>query len=506
MATTLIRPESQVAPLFAYDDTLAAGVALESAANFEVVTHGILSQIKRIGGETNWYDALSGRDLATASADLLTLEQKTHLYRCEVLQSVAVGASNAFVVLSVAGSETPTETAAVGAVTTEGAVVAAHGGTFGTASLDEVAGKNAIRPKNLVEVVDANGDPILSSGRVVYGLLQSENGTDGHTFDDASNQVQLSFVRLTAGGDDLELVPGTDIGGQTIRYSYTVRMQKQNVPEESWLGGAFVDQSAAVDVTRQNAYDNQSGDVSIATAAVLDLQAAVSWEIGDATSAPLFVITEGSGGGTSTFAVLSAVDNYDNDAVDVDFANGTKHDTSGSPIHVGVTAGTIESVGAAVDLTLLAGRELFFDDANRSGSTWSAAVKLTDTQAEWNDLETTFGGEFSIAKMLVDAFNNSAQPQFAFAVVTAATVSSDTNVTGAGGSPNLDAQLLDYSTLTFADDVRIYLNGVRLRPGADATANFDVYPGDTPANGDIKFESPTRLFNGDTILMEAYGL
>jgi len=40
--------------------------------------------------------------------------------------------------------------------------------------------------------------------------------------------------------------------------------------------------------------------------------------------------------------------------------------------------------------------------------------------------------------------------------------------------------------------VNVYLNGTLLRNGADAVADHDVYPGDDPATGDLKFEFPLR--------------
>jgi hypothetical protein len=36
--------------------------------------------------------------------------------------------------------------------------------------------------------------------------------------------------------------------------------------------------------------------------------------------------------------------------------------------------------------------------------------------------------------------------------------------------------------------VDVYLNGILLRNGANSGSNHDVYPGTTPANGDLKFE------------------
>jgi hypothetical protein len=73
------------------------------------------------------------------------------------------------------------------------------------------------------------------------------------------------------------------------------------------------------------------------------------------------------------------------------------------------------------------------------------------------------------------------------AMVTPANIAADTNVSGVT-SPNIDAQLPAYTGAQFMDDVDVYLNGVMMRNGANAAANNDVYPGDTPADGDLKFE------------------
>jgi hypothetical protein len=97
-------------------------------------------------------------------------------------------------------------TAAVGSVTTLGTVVAAHGGTFDTHSLTEVTGPNPLSPKNLMTIVDAStGDPILSGGRIVWGLLQTEIATNPHTMNYTDQRAQISFVRANATFDDLEI-------------------------------------------------------------------------------------------------------------------------------------------------------------------------------------------------------------------------------------------------------------------------------------------------------------
>jgi len=48
-------------------------------------------------------------------------------------------------------------------------------------------------------------------------------------------------------------------------------------------------------------------------------------------------------------------------------------------------------------------------------------------------------------------------------------------------------------------DTFIFLNGV-LQYGGNGTTNNSVYAGDTPANGDIKFDYPRGVRSGDVII------
>lgn len=424
--------------------------------------------------------------------------------------STLSGGTGDIVVLSVASTEAPSETAAVGSVATEGAVVA-YNASFPNAALDEVAGQGPIRPNNLCLVVDADkGTPIesiISSDpdvtRDIYALIQSEIVTDGHTFDDATQRVELTFVRVNAEGTDLELCPSADIAGKIINYAYVRQMHLDNIPKWAFLTGAFLDESAAASVTLNQAIDNQVG---IATQ-VQD----IDWNIAD--NYDLAFTTDS--GGTDLLIMQAAAagdtiqintDDLDiNSTNDVDISNAIKVDTSGTEIDIGVTAGTIETTSSD-DLELQAGGELLFDDGNRTGSTWSAPIKLADTTAEWDAFETEFGGEVSLLRAIVLASKQENRTK-GTAVVTSG-IPADTNATGAGGSPNLDAQLPDYSYVgSFVSDVDVFLNGELLRGGADASANNDVYPGDTPANGDLKFEFALVASPGnpDTITMIVYG-
>jgi hypothetical protein len=84
-------------------------------------------------------------------------------------------------------------------------------------------------------------------------------------------------------------------------------------------------------------------------------------------------------------------------------------------------------------------------------------------------------------------------------------VSSGVNVTGVGIGANLDAVLGNYVGLDFAAVVSVILNGVVLDVGNNILEDCDVYPGDNPINGDLKFK--IDLYGGatpDIILMEIF--
>lgn len=395
-------------------------------------------------------------------------------------------------------------TAAIGAVTTLG-TVAAFNANFGAISLAEVAGSTAISPKNLGTVVDGlTRDPILSSGRTIYALFQSESNTDGSTMTGTTpNRAQLSFVRINAAGDDLEVVPATDIGGKTINYSSVTRKALEDLTEQDFLKGAEVDVPSAATVTRQVSYDNQGTTaVELTTNATLDLNSAgIFWQIRDLVDAVLFRITEGSTGGTTTLQIGTDVDTFDVNAIINDFNTGIRAATGSTRIDVGVNAGVIETTGAN-DLRVLGAGELYLDDGNQTGSTWAQTngIKLSDTTAEWNDFETAFG-EVSLLRGIYLAYTNAARNDKVYANVTANTAANN-DVGGVGGGANLDAQLPDMSTGDFLTDYDVFLNGNLLRPGANSGANNDYYPGTSLVNGQLRFEF--NIKNNDVICVIPY--
>lgn len=364
----------------------------------------------------------------------------------------------------------PYNVAAIGSVTTLGSV-AAYVATFGSVSLNEVSGANAVNPKNLCLIEDTTThDPILSGGRVVYALFQSESNTDGSTITGTTpNRVQLSFVRINVGGTDLELVPSSDISGHTIHYSNPVRKGLTDLNEQDFLRGAIIDTPAGATVTRQVAYDNQgTTPVDVTTHSYLDLEGAgLKWEIRDDNQAVLFNVTENSVAGTSTIAFGSDVDIFDNNAASNDFLQGAAFDTGGTTINVGVTPGQIDSAGALVvasaaagDLTLSASDELILSDGYYAGSTYDTPFTLSDSSAEWSAFESAYG-EVSLLNAIVQAGKSDNRRRAVATVTTAITATTLIEGPSGPGSANISADLLDYRYVTsFDDDVEVFINGV----------------------------------------------
>lgn len=507
MARTFIRQETQIRNSELYDDTRAAGTTLETAnVNIEDDLNGVRSQMKRAifaDAAGDWYadiPTVNGkkRAISALNADLDDLEEKRVLYRVPKISDISVPAAQSFVVLSQASSQTPAQTAAVNAGTAEGAVVATLAGDVGSAALTEVSGADALHPKNLCIIVDATtGDEITSSGRRIYGLLQAETGVaDGEAFNDTNKQVQLSFVRPNATYDDLEACPSADIAGKTINYSYVRRIKFDSIPEDAFLADSgFIDASASVAVTLDNAIDNQSGPATQAQNISVRISDGFQWDFENAAGSSDLLSVAGSVAGGSVSVGANA---FSSSAATNTFTEGATLDNGGTAIRVGVSAGVIDTTGVN-DLRILGAGELLLDDGNQTGSTWAqtTGIKLSDTTAEWDAVESAYGGEFSLLHMLAQARRRAK----VYANVTANT-NADTDVGGVGGGTNLDAQLPDMSIGGFLSDYDVFINGKLLRPGADASANNDYYPGTSLANGQLRFEF--RVRTNDVICVVPY--
>lgn len=529
MGRNIFRQETQIRASDTYDDTIAPTEAAyeTNPANIEVDLNNIRSMMHTLlkNRAGNWWDDLNTptaldtgtkRGVNDLNTDLHANERKRILGRVAVLGAgvgpVATNAQHA--VLDAAGELPGNTTMAVGAVTTLG-TVCAQATTFDTASAsDEVAGGDALRPKNLCILTDTTtGDALeTTDGRQIYGLMQSESGTDGHTASVTTpNRLQISFVVRNSGNDNLELAAQGEMDGVSFDYSATEREAFEDLPEHWWLGDNFVDQGAA-NVTREGAYTNQGATpVDITANAILDIEGAgLVWKIRDDNEADLFAITENSATSATDLTVGAAVDTYQNKAVDVDFDNGITVDETGTAINIGVTTAQIDAAaslaikatGASSDLLLEAGREVLFDDANLGGSAWSGtSIQLSDTVAEWTTFISNFGDGTSLIDAINQAYSSSVVRTIVWSVVTA-DAAADADLSGPANDNNLDTDLGSLATGTFTTDYDFFWNGQILRPGADAAANHDIYPGTSLANGQIKLEFKAKI--GDQLLVIKY--
>jgi hypothetical protein len=522
MGRTFLRQDTQIRQSDLFADDLTVGSTLESgAASVEGDLNSLRSQVRRLlwadASAVKWYDdvaTVNGKKRAVNALNtaLDTAEEHRFLFRAQVLTDITVTALQNWEILVVASSEAPSIAAAIGAGTYQGAIMPALAALeFGTHKLTAVAGPDALSPKNLCMVRDATtGDPIMSGDKIVYALIQAENGVvDGDVFNDTTKRCQLSFVRENATADALEACPVADIAGKSINYSYVRRLSYTNLPETAFLTGVFLDNMPVGSTpTLDTVIDNQVGPAT-------QTDRNIAWQITDSywfalqtsAGADIFKVAPAVAGDAVTFIADTWGVTNTNTAT---FTNGVQVDTSGTAISVGATAGQIASAGlltlssaAAADLTLNASGELVLVDGNKAGSSYAGSLKLSDTQAEWTNFDSVYG-EVSLLAAIVAAGSKDKRSKTVGVVTPVGGINAGVNVTGFMPGGNLDAQLGDYSTVTFVTDVDVYLNGVLLRNGANVGAGHDVYPGTTQANGDLMFAF--KLKQNDVLTMIVHGL
>jgi len=519
MARTFIRQDAQVGStkdtIVGFLDNVAPSATMQSGAStIADDLNNLRSMVSYINDlqAGNWYDPFTAptspdpgsvRGVQAIQEDLWSLERKRVLIASDkYLVDITVPAGQNFVVLS-AGELPSATTAAIGIVSTLGSV-AAYNATFGSASLALVSGSSAISPKNLGTVVDSvTHDPILSDGRTVYMLLQSESNVDGSTFTGTTpNRAQLSFVRLNAAGTALEACPVADIENKVIHYASVERKYLEGLNEQDFLRGAVTDVPAGATSTLQAAYDNQAA-TPVAVAGydpALALGDGLTWQITDSAASQVFAVFADTVGPSSAVTVGLGATLFDSQATANTMSAGLTINTS---LKLGMTypyaLSTMVESQVGVDLLMLGARELFLDDGNRTGSTWAqvGGMKFSDTTAEWNTIESAFGGEVSLLRAVALAKRRDKT----FASVTV-TTGADTDVGGVGGGSNLDAQLPDMSVGSFLTDYDVFLNGTLLRPGANSGTNNDYYPGTSLLNGQLRFEFQTKV--GDVLCVIPY--
>jgi len=522
LAPTNLNPAEQVGAITTYTDTAAAGSGLEvtraGGATLEDVVSSVISQINRIlnatTGGNDWYvdintptalDTGSQRGVLDLNTDLHAIERKRILKRVNMVGvDVSIASAGDQYVILAAADIPSTTTAAVGSVTTAGTVVADASGSFGTAQLTEVTGANALQPKNLLILTDnADGDVVTrtSDGKQIYGLLQSENATDGFTITGSNpDRVQISFVVHNGTNDDLELIASGDMDSITFDYGYVRRDAFEDCPEEAWLGDGFTDTGAAT-ITRQAAYDNQgAGTVTTTTNATLDIGTGFTWEIGDAASASILTITEDSGGGATDVAIGTAADTYNNNAVDVNFDNGVTVDNGSNAINMGVTANQIDFTGNAT-VTSTSGSTVTVGSTSANttiSTTTGGAVVFSSAGAIDGDASGAVTFDSSTAGISLDGVTSS---NFTMTAATAVTETLTIEATNSGAGTGVIDVNAD-------DDITIDSSSGAVSVDAAAASNFTVAGAsltlETTASGDVFVTAAdTADINGSTVDIDA---
>ena len=517
----------------------------------------LASQIADITGNVAWETAPA---LSLAAIDGKTfLDEKLALRRVWSLTDVSVPASQNYVLMTAANI--PSIVKATGG-STKGLITAQHDGTFGTThSLAEVSGNTNINPKNLLMVVDGStGDKILdSNNRVVWGLLQHESGaTDGANFTDTTpERAQVSFVTINATNDDLIACAVSDIESKTINLAYVQRLDLDTYTEQDFLNEqSFVDlASAGASVTLNNAIDNQGATPATqATNIFVRIDDDVDWTFETSDGAVDLLVISPAAAGDEVAVNADSFDVNVGASGTIDFDNGVTVDSGGQSIGLGVTAvGTIDSTSLLMDATagnaeVQASGDVILD----AGTT--VQVDGTDLDADFTDnshlimaandaadkevrvaarnsgagdgalyLEADNDITFETAQEtggipLDDATNGPISGLFgqsftsiADAIDYAGTIGGAdlamklfVSASSYAAGVNIPAATLDLTAYTLnmsgdAATVFVFLNG-RLLRGAAATGTGDVYPGTTPASGDLMHDFPKPILSGDVII------
>jgi hypothetical protein len=496
------------------DDQLAAATiaARESASiTQEDLQEGVLSQLKRIlvGDDAGSWDldfvaagirALKQIDLDLEAVDRVIVRPR----RTQVQTSVAVPAGQNWVVLSAAGSETPTVPISL-AAGVEGAVaVRLATGEFGAHRLT-VPTEDGI--KILVDIVDAaTGEDVNDAvkNQPVRGILQVKDAaTDGQVFDDALNQAQLSLVVTNPGTLALEPADVASVAGRAIRYAFAQRQRFRSIPTAGFLidGAAFVDGAASVDVTRQNAYDlGPTASVASAKPHRTDLAqdgAEVAWRISGVNA--LRLLRDDSVAGDLLEATVDRMDL--NNAQPADLQKGLRVDTADGGIDVGVTPGKIARLAGGLEIEATGG-SLTLDGAG--GELALADSRVVSPISFSSPGNAAFLGPLAGQASILAAINKAATVggvdlRVGLREHTGGTVPAGNNVAGGGffdfTLPGL--VFFDETNVPSTRNTFVFVNGVLERNGEAATPH-DLRMGTTPANGDLIFSHP--ILPGDVIV------
>lgn len=486
------------------DDTLAAASisSIESNAvdHYDFLT-GVLSQLKRVlhGSDSgNWHDDVESvgdslKDLAARA----TLEGKNVLSNRLIISNVTVANGANFQALT--GANKPDKNIAYGA-SAQGGVCAQLAGAIGSHDLAEIAGAHATKPKNLVHVFDgATGDPILSSGRRVYGLLQVGSlATDGNAYGDTGNdQGQISFVRHNATYSDLEACPVADIEDQVVKYSFSWREDLNDLPEEFFRGDLeSADDVASPSVSLDAAYDGgvfmevDGSDVDIRLA---DTK---SWIVRNGSGGSIiYQLTRNDTTGDKLTLSLDELD-VNVPSGSVSFSQGIVVDDDDQDLNLGVNAaGTVDSTALTVEAT--SGDMLAKASADVKFQTVRETTALPLDDATAGAVSGLFSQSFASIAAAIKYAGEHGGVDLGIKVFTAGSnYAQDANIPAA--VQDITANPIDMETPGGVEQL-VFLNG-RLLHGGNGTTQNDCYAGTTPASGDLKVDFQKGIKTGDIII------
>lgn len=400
------------------------------------------------------------------------------------------------VTLSDANNQTPATVKSLDGGALEGSIakVTASWGSF---TLDEVAGDNALNPANLIRVTqittdDDSGDPIKSEGRMVYGLLQAETSAgDGTAWTDTTpERAQISFVRVNEAQNDLERCPAGDIAGKTIRISYQDLKILKDWTKSDWLPHSLhVDVAEpAVDHSLDIAYNGGSQvavDDSNVDWRVTDTK---KYQVSDSGGSEIFLIEALSGGDKITMNVPGTLD------LNGDLDGGANKATFNS-LAIGDNVGEVTSVGAN-DLDLVSAQQVTFTTVRES------AIPLDDGTA--GAISALFSQSFASVSAAIKyaGEHGGVDLTHTWFVVSGGPYAEGANIANAAGM-DLGTAGANIDMNGSAYFIFILLNGVQVIAG-NASTNNAVIAGTTPANGDLKFYTGRPIRNGDIIQAMKY--
>jgi hypothetical protein len=497
-----------------YNDQLTAVQIADSESNAvdaEDHNDAVLSQLKRIiaGNQAgNWYDnpaAIHGGDASLyALYNRASLEATLRNTNRLNLNDVAVPAAQNWVTLS--GSGKPDKNIAI-AVTAEGGVAAqlVSPNVVGAHFLTEVSGQSALKPENLVYVFNGTtGDPILSSDRRVYGLLQvGYQAVDGNPFADSGNdQGQISFVRPNATYDDLEACPVADIQGQSIVYAYAWRVNMADAPRDAYRSDlAEADPIAGATVSLDSAYDGGVFMEVDGDNVDIRLTTLKSWVFRAGSGGnPILTIQRDDAGSATKVLIGTEADEFNSAAAANNFVQGTAHATGGQTINVGKTAGVIDST--TIEARATTGDALLAAPSGECKFTSQRETALPLDDATTGAISALEGGAHaSIAAAIKYAIENGGVEVEFKRWVAASDYASGDNMPGVTFDLT-DGYNIDFQVPSTINTFLI-LNG-RVIEGSTAVSQLDIYPGTTPGDGDLKHTFNKKIHSGDRIISIAF--